>query len=58
MVSTPLLCHDSKPGWRMRASFAAPLAAIAAALLAGFSFCMTYTADKATDDHINQYYMW
>jgi len=58
-VYAPLLVHESKePGWKLRASFAAPLAGAAALLLVGFSFLITYTAEKATDDHVNQYYMW
>jgi hypothetical protein len=58
-VYVPLVNHEGKePGWQLRASFAAPLGAAAAALLLGFSFFVTYTEEKATDDHVNQYYMW
>jgi hypothetical protein len=58
-VYVPLVHHESKEhDWKLRSSFVAPLAAAAALLLLGFSFFITYTDEKATDDHVNQYYMW
>ncbi|WIA39056.1 hypothetical protein OEZ86_005200 [Tetradesmus obliquus] len=58
-VYVPLSNHEGKvPGWKLRTSFAAPLAAAAALLLVGFSFAITYAPTKASDDHVNQYYMW
>jgi ammonium transporter Rh len=58
-TAVPLLGnHAHSGGWDLRTSFSAPLAALGAALLTGFCVGTTYTSEKATDDHINQYYMW
>jgi hypothetical protein len=58
-ASTPLLHHGaSEGGWKLRASFSAPLAAVTVLVVVFFCCFVSYTADQATDAHIDQYYMW
>ena len=42
----------------MRKVFSAPLVAVIVALLAAFFALVRYPALEATDDHVNQYYMF
>ena len=44
--------------WQMRKVFSAPLVAFLAVLLAAFFALVRYPALEATDDHVNQYYMF
>ena len=57
-AAEPLLGEHGSLHWQMRKVFSAPLAAVLAVLLAAFFALVRYPALEATDDHVNQYYMF
>jgi hypothetical protein len=54
----PLLGDHAHPTWNLRASFSAPLAVVAVALLGAFIGLVKYPELTSTDAHVNQYYMY
>lgn len=53
-----LLGEHGSTHWQMRKVFSAPLVAVIVALLAAFFALVRYPVLEATDDHVNQYYMF
>ena len=53
-----LLGEHGSSHWQMRKVFSAPLIAVIVVILAAFFAIVRYPALEATDDHVNQYYMF
>ena len=57
-AAEPLLGEHGSSHWQMRKVFSIPLVAVTMVLLAAFFALVRYPALGATDDHVNQYYMF
>ncbi len=60
LLSLPLVANGSaahKP-WNLKGSFSTSVAGLSVVLLAAFAALVKYSDVKATDAHVNQYYMW